>query len=193
MPAAAASPGERALAARLKAVLKGARYAHTRGVVKTAKALALRHGVSPKRAAIAAWLHDCAKALDRDAMKRLLRHAGVDRDERALPALWHAPVGAYLARRDYGVGDAEILGAIRWHTTGFKGQTPLQKVVFVSDYIEPGRPRWPELPALRRLAGRDLDAAWAQVLKHKLLDLVGRGRPLHPRSLAAYNRALEHA
>jgi len=193
MPAAAASPGERALAARMKAALKSARYAHTQGVVKTAKALALTHGVSPKRVALAAWLHDCGKALDRDAMKPLLRRAGADRDERALPALWHAPVGAYLARRDYGVKDAEILGAIRWHTTGFKGQTPLQKLLFVSDYIEPGRPRWPELPALRRLARRDLDAAWAQVLQHKLLDLVRRGRPLHPRSLAAYNRALEHA
>jgi predicted HD superfamily hydrolase involved in NAD metabolism len=174
----------------MKAVLKSARYAHTQGVVKTAKALALRHGVSPKRAALAAWLHDCGKALERDAMKPLLRRAGADREERSLPALWHAPVGAFLARRDYGVKDAEILGAIRWHTTGFEGQTPLQKVLFVSDYIEPGRPRWPELPSLRRLARRDLDGAWAQVLKHKLIDLLRRGRPLHPRSLAAYKRAI---
>jgi predicted HD superfamily hydrolase involved in NAD metabolism len=193
MPAAAASPGERALASRLKSAFKSARFAHTQRVVKTAKALAARHGVDPKRAALAGWLHDCAKALDRDALKPLLRRAGVDRDELALPALWHAPVGAWLARHEYGVKDAEILGAIRWHTTGFKGQTPLQKLIFVSDYIEPGRPLWPELPALRRLARRDLDAAWTQVLKHKLIDLLRRGRPLHPRSLAAYNRALKQA
>jgi predicted HD superfamily hydrolase involved in NAD metabolism len=190
MPAADPGFDERALAARLKSGLKSARYAHTLGVVKTARTLAKMHGVDPERAALAAWLHDWAKALDREAMKRLLVRAGVDRQERALPALWHAPVGAYLARRDFAVSDPEILRAIRFHTTGSPGQTPLQKLLFVADYIEPGRPKWPELPALRRLARRDLGAAWSQVLKEKLMDLILRGRPLHPRSLAAYNSSL---
>jgi len=184
------SAAEKALAARLKAALKSARYEHTRGVVKTARILASLHGVDPERAALAAWLHDCAKALDRDAMKPLLGPAGVDRYERAMPGLWHAAVGALLARRDYGVRDAEILKAIRWHSTGSPDQTPLQKVLFVADYTEPGRPAWPELPALRRLAREDLDAAWSRTLAHKLTDLLERGRPLHPRSLAAYHRSL---
>lgn len=190
MPAANRVFDERALAARLKVGLKSARYAHTLGVVKTARALAKLHGVAPERAALAAWLHDCAKALDREAMLPMLGRAGADRQERGLPALWHAPVGAYLARRDFAVNDPEILGAIRRHSTGSPGQTPLQKLLFVADYIEPGRPKWPELPALRRLARRDLDAAWSQVLKEKLMDLIRRGRPLHPRSLAAYNSSL---
>ena len=182
---------EIALAARLKLLLKRARFEHTRGVVQTAGFLAKIHGVDPQRAALAAWLHDCAKGLDRGAMKALLAASGADRHERALPALWHAPVGAYLARRDFGVKDPELLGAIRWHSTGHPGQTPLQKILFVSDFIEPGRPKWPELPALRRLARRDLHAAWSQVLNEKLIDLLDRKRPLHPRSLAAYNDSLD--
>jgi predicted HD superfamily hydrolase involved in NAD metabolism len=182
---------ERALAARLKAALKSARYEHTRGVVKTARDLAKRFDVDPERAALAAWLHDCGKALDREAMRPLLRWAGVDRHEKDMPPLWHAPVGAYLARRDYGIQDPEILGAIRWHSTGAPGRTPLQKLLFVADYIEPGRPSWPELPALRRLARLDLNAAWTHAVRHKLIDLLQRGRPLHPRSLAAYHAALQ--
>jgi predicted HD superfamily hydrolase involved in NAD metabolism len=185
------SRAERVLAARLKKTFKSARFTHTRGVVKTIRSLAARHKVDPERAVKAAWLHDCAKALEREDMQPLLARAHLDAHEKALPALWHAPVGAFLARRDYGVKDLEILKAIRFHSTGAPGQTPLQKLLFVSDYIEPNRPAWPELPALRRLARRDLDAAWSQVLRHKLADLLRRGRPLHPRSLAAYNSSLK--
>lgn len=181
---------EKGVSARLKKELKKSRFDHVRGVVKTARALASRHGVDPGRAAQAAWLHDCAKGMERESMEPLLRAAGADREERLLPALWHAPIGALLARRDYGVRDPEVLEAIQFHSTGAPGQTPLQKVLFVADYIEPGRPAWPELPGLRRLARTDLDAAWAQVLGFKLNDLIRRRRPLHSRSIAAYHYSL---
>lgn len=182
-------PDEKALAARLRSALKLARFEHTRGVVKTVDRLARQHGLDSTRARVAAWLHDCGKALERDAMKPLLARANADAQERALPALWHAPVGAYLAHHEYGVRDREILDAIRYHSTGAPRSTPLQMALFVADYIEPGRPAWPELPSLRRLARRDLKAAWAQVLRYKLIDLLERERPLHPRSLAAYHSA----
>jgi predicted HD superfamily hydrolase involved in NAD metabolism len=172
--------------------LKSARFEHTKGVVKTADRLARKHRVDAGRARLAAWLHDCGKALERDAMLPLLRRARLDPQERALPALWHAPVGALLAQRDYGLKDAEVLRAIRFHSTGAPEQTRLQKLLFVADYIEPGRPTWSELPALRRLANKDLDAAWGQVLRHKLLDLLERERPVHPRALAAYHAAFSH-
>jgi predicted HD superfamily hydrolase involved in NAD metabolism len=184
---------ETSLAARLKAELKPARWEHTRGVMRTAERLAERHGVDPERARLAALLHDCGKALEKGALKRRLKEAGADAQERSLPALWHAPVGAWRARHEFGCRDAEILGAVRFHSTGAPGQSPLQKLLFVADYIEPGRPAWPELPALRRLAREDLDAAWGQALKHKLMDLLGRERPLHPRSLAAYRDAFGHS
>jgi predicted HD superfamily hydrolase involved in NAD metabolism len=182
---------DKALAARLKAELQPSRWEHTRGVLRTAERLAVAHGQAPARARRAALLHDCGKAWGREALMAKLKAAGADPDEIALPALWHAPVGAWRARHDFGCRDAEVLDAVRFHSTGAPGQTPLQQLLFVADYIEPGRPAWPELPALRRLARRDLAAAWGQVLKHKLLDLLGRERPLHPRSLAAYHEAFK--
>lgn len=177
------------LKAELKRALKSARWEHTKGVARQAGLLAARHGVDPDRAELVGLLHDCGKALERDKMKPLLTRAGVDAQERALPALWHAPVGAYLARRQYGIKDAEMLRAIRFHSTGAPRQTTLQRILFVADYTEPGRP-WPEAKPLRALALKDLDQAYLQVLKYKLEDLIQRERPLHPRSVRAYHDAL---
>jgi predicted HD superfamily hydrolase involved in NAD metabolism len=178
------------LAARLKSRLKPGRFRHTEGVVDAALKLAARHGISRKRAGLAAWLHDCAKALDLHEMKALLGTARADKFELKLPPLWHAPVGAWLARREYGVEDPEILKAIRYHSTGAPRMTALQKVLFVADYTEHGRPEWPELKGLRRLALKNLDAAFLEVMRYKMIDLLGHKRHLHPRSIDAYHDAL---
>ena len=176
----------KALKALLKASLKSARFEHSRGVAETAVKMARKHRLSIQRAELAGWLHDCGKALDREQMQALLKKAGADAEEIGLPPLWHAPVGAWLARHQYHCKDADILKAIRFHTTGNPGATPLQKLVFVADYVEPNRPDWPELKALRPLALKDLDLAYREVLKHKMIDLLSHDRPLHTRSVAAW-------
>jgi predicted HD superfamily hydrolase involved in NAD metabolism len=175
----------------LRQRLKSARFKHTQGVARTAARLAKRHGVSAKRAELAGWLHDCAKGLDKPAMQALLKRSGADAEERSMPGLWHAPVGAWLARHEYKVKDTEILKAVRWHSTGAPRMTPLQKVLFVADYTEPGRP-WPELKTLRPLSLKNLNAAFLEVLRYKIADLLESHRPLHPRSVAAYHDALKH-
>jgi predicted HD superfamily hydrolase involved in NAD metabolism len=175
------------LPALLKARFKTGRFKHTQGVVRTAIRLAARHGASVERCEKAAWLHDCAKSLDRDAMKAFLTRAKADSLERRLPPLWHAPVGAYLARHEFGIKDREILQAVRFHSTGAPRMTRLQKILFVADYTEPGRPDWPELKELRPLSLKDLDLAFLEVLRHKMIDLLQNRRPLHPRSVEAYH------
>ncbi len=184
------SPLPAGLKAELKKALKAARWEHTKGVARQAGLLAARHGVDPDRAELAGLLHDCGKALEREKMRPLLTRAGVDAQERLMPGLWHAPVGAYLARRHYGIRDGEILRAVRFHSTGAPRQTPLQRILFVADYTEPGRP-WPEAKPLRALALKNLDQAYLEVLKLKLDDLIQRARPLHSRSVSAYHDALK--
>jgi predicted HD superfamily hydrolase involved in NAD metabolism len=176
------------LQALLKGRLKAGRYKHTLGVVQSAQKLAKKHGFSVERVSLAAWLHDCGKALDREAMRRLLKKSGADTVEKACPPLWHAPVGAWLARHEYGLKDGEALKAIRFHSTGSKNPGKLQKILFVADFTEPGRP-WPELKSLHALSMKNLDQAYAEVLRLKILGLLHDRRPLHPRSLQAYQQA----
>lgn len=148
--------------------------------------LAGRHGVNTLKAAQAGLLHDCAKSLSGAELKRRLHASGADRWERALPPLWHAPVGALLARTKYRVKDREVLGAIRWHPGGKPGMTILQKCLFVADFIEPGR-KFKGLSRLRRLAKADLEAAFVEVMQRKMSYLLEKGRVLHPKGVKAWN------
>ena len=80
----------------------------------------------------------------------------------------HAKLGAFLAKKKYDIEDEEILNAIRWHTTGRPDMTLLDKIVYVSDYIEPRRDKAPNLPKIRQLAFMDLDQALIKILEDAL-------------------------
>ncbi len=174
--------------ASLRTSMGRARYRHTLNVASTAAALASRWGVSLEQAVMAAWLHDCAKDWTRRAQQRSLRRWRVRLDtyERVIPALWHAILGAEAAKREYGVQDAAVLRAIRRHTTGDAGMTPLEMILYVADFVEPGR-RLHEAARLRRLANASLKDAFREVLASKIGHLVRRRLALHPRSLACWN------
>ena len=92
----------------------------------------------------------------------------VSDSERQDPELLHGKLGAYYAKKKCGVTDEEILSAISYHTTGKPGMTLLEKIIFVSDYIEPNRRMVPELPEIRKEAFTDLDGCIIHILKNTL-------------------------
>lgn len=167
------------------------RFRHVLGVVATSLELAHRFGIDREKAQLAAVLHDVAKEYPR---KRLLKEAldfGIVLSEIELQVteLIHAPVGAEVARREFGVDDPEVLAAVRYHTTGRAGMAPLEKLLFVADYIEPGR-SFPGVDEVRMAAERSLDEAALLALDQSLVYLITRGRLIHPDALAARNDLL---
>lgn len=166
----------------------GDRLPHVLGVRDEAVALAARFGVDREQAALAALLHDIAKAWSDEDLLRAAREFGilVDIVERHQPGLLHGPVGAELARREFGVTDAAVLQAIRLHTTGDKDMTALDQVVFLADLTEPGR-TFPGVDELRRIAETDLPGAVLAALRINLEYAMRRGWLIHARSVAAYN------
>lgn len=110
------------------------------------------------------------------------------------PFLLHAKAGAYLAQHKYGIGDEDILNAVRYHTTGRPGMSTLEKIIFIADKIEPGRDHSARLPELRRLAFRDLDRTLAEILKDTLSYLdVGENEidPMTRRTYDYYKKNIE--
>lgn len=151
--------------------LSAGRYTHTLGVAYTAAALAMSHGKDIKNAMKAGLLHDCAKSMHGSELVAICEkaHLNVTAVERSNPtALLHAKAGAYLAEHKYGVTDGDILNAIRYHTTGRPDMSTLEKIIYIADYIEPGRKQLEGLEMVRRLAFQDLDCAVEKILANTL-------------------------
>lgn len=164
---------------RLKEMMNPHRFRHTLGVRAEAVRLAALHGIPIQKASLAGLLHDCAKGLPQQKMAQLAQEHQLVSDPQMLlsGAMLHGPVGALVAQKQFGVDDAQVLAAIRNHTIGRPGMTPLELCVFVADATEAGREEYEGLSAIRYLADRSLAAA---ALKSMLLTqeyLESRGRP----------------
>ena len=170
---------------RLKKELDAARYAHTLGVEQTAREMARQFGEDEEKAALAGLLHDCAKCLPLSQMVKAAKDEKLDPVMKESKALMHAVAGMHLAQDVYDVHDPEVLGAIRWHTTGHANMTRLEKIVYLADMIEPNRKPYPGLKALRKLCMTDLDEAMHMALRMSLDHVREQGKPLHPDTMAA--------
>lgn len=176
---------------KLRTSIPEKRYRHSAGVADAAVRLARLHGADVARAELAGWLHDCAKGIPVEEQVATCDRFGVPLDgwTRACPPVVHGFLGAFLARRDYGVEDEAVLQAIRRHTVGAPGMTVLDKVVFVADLVEPGR-AFDGVAELRTLADRDLDEAILVSIERQLALNAARRRPLHPAMLLVWNELL---
>lgn len=152
---------------KVKDVMTKARYEHTLGVEFTAASLAMRYGIDIDKAEIAGLLHDCAKCIDDedkldDCKKYKIELTDV---EKRNPFLIHSKLGAVYAKKLYDIDDEEIISAIRFHTTGKPDMTLLEKIIFIADYIEPGRDKAPNLKEIRKMSFIDIDEAMYMVLR----------------------------
>ncbi len=178
----------------LEKELKYSRFIHTMGVAFTATALAERYGADAKKAELAGMLHDCAKYYSTEKMVSLCEKAGlpISPMERTSGALLHSKAGSVLAHTKYDVDDLEVLDAIRYHTTGRPGMTLLEKIIFISDYIEPGRMEAPNLSEVRKLAYEDIDQALLKILKDTLSYLHSTDKEIDPMTQETYDYYVTH-
>ena len=178
-----------ALIRELETELAFGRFIHTMEVASTAANLAMCYGEDPAKAELAGLLHDCAKCMSLNKMLKICEKSGVPLSdiEKTSGSLLHSKAGAVLAACKYGVEDEDILNAIRYHTTGRPGMSLLEKIVFVADYIEPGRDSAPNLPLVRGLAYDNIDDCVLQILKDTLGYLGTTGQRTDPMTQKTYD------
>ena len=164
------------------------RYEHTLGVMYTAASLAMRYDEDIEKALIAGLLHDCAKCLSGDTKIKLCKkyHLNVSEVEKENPSLLHAKLGAFLAAKKYHIKDKDIINAIASHTTGCPHMSLLDKIIYIADYIEPGRKELPNMAEVRKLAFTDIDACLYRILKDSLEYLTGMNVPIDPMTEKTY-------
>ena len=163
------------------------RYVHTIGVMETAIILAERFGADVKQAELAAIFHDYAKFRNREEMKQIIIDQHMPQDLLNFHhELWQAPVGAYLVKNECGIEDEEVLSAITYHTTGRVDMTLLEKVIFLADYIEPGR-SFPGVEEVREKAKENLNTAVVYALRNTITFLLSKSTTIYPNTFLAYN------
>lgn len=107
--------------------------------------LALLYRLDQRQAIEAGLLHDIAKELTPDQWTAFIKNderLSTDAQEYDYEHYLHGPVGAMLARDEFGIMDEEILGAITTH--GYYGpweqfNRPLAWCLRMADILEPGR------------------------------------------------------
>lgn len=104
-----------------------------------------------------------------------LQYGAVARSSRGLPG-----------EKEAGITDAEILDAIAYHTSGRVGMSLLDKVIYLADYIEPGR-SFPGVEEVRQTAKQNLDHAVIQALRNTVAFLMKRNQAIYPDTFNTYN------
>ncbi|MBQ1215905.1 MAG: nicotinate-nucleotide adenylyltransferase [Firmicutes bacterium] len=143
--------------------LKATRLAHTYGVVETAVGMAEKFGADPRKARTCALFHDAFREVGN---------------------LAHGAVAADYMEAEFSITDEDMLNAVRFHTTGRKGMTVLEKILFLADAIEPNR-NYPGVDDLRAMAEYDLDKACLMSLTRTIEYVKSQGQELDPRTQEA--------
>ncbi|MFW6315626.1 MAG: bis(5'-nucleosyl)-tetraphosphatase (symmetrical) YqeK [Cyanobacteriota bacterium] len=170
-----------------------ARIEHIVGVEKMSKELAITHNADAEKAQTAGLMHDLAKYFPADQLLAMAKEKGIEVDEICVvrPHLLHADVSAMVAEETFQVKDQEILSAIAQHTLGNARMSPLSSIIFVADKLEPTRGETEELNTMREVARENLYRGVYQVCDVAIKKLIQKGRPIHPRTVATRNWAMQ--
>jgi predicted HD superfamily hydrolase involved in NAD metabolism len=162
------------------------RYAHCVRVARMSENLARIHGADAKKARIAGMLHDLARLYPAQRLLQESAQSGIPIDDfaREHPVVLHAPLSAFLARRAFGIEDAEVLSAIAKHTLGAAQMSALDCILYLADGLEPGR-EFSERAELAGVAERDLNEAMRATIASTLRYLKQRNLPIAPQTAAA--------
>ena len=175
------------IVAKEKSNMTEDRFEHCIGVSKTAQKLAELNQYDEDKAALAGFIHDYAKQVSVEEYREVIKTKGFDQDLLNWNrSIWHGIVGTYFIQRDLKITDSEILTAVRRHTTADVEMTTLDKIVFMADYIEPGR-SFPGVEEARKITYANLDKGVGYQLAHTLEFLIEKRNKIYPRTLDAYN------
>jgi HD superfamily phosphohydrolase YqeK len=149
-----------------------ARRAHVERVVRLLEEWAASMGTAARereRWLRAGWLHDAL------------------RDAPLADPLAHGPAAADRAAAE-GERDRGVLDAVRYHTIGYPAWDQVGRMLYLADFLEPGRDFDPD--GRRDLAARvprEPDAVLREVARRRIEWVLKSGWPLPPETVGLWN------
>lgn len=178
-----------------KKIIKGRmgekRYIHSVNVAKQAQKLAKIYGCDEEKAMTAGILHDVTKETPFDEQLKIITEGGIilDEIEKTSQKLWHPISGSVYIQKYLDINDADIINAIRFHTTGRSNMSLLEKIIFVADFTGDER-NYDGVDIMREKALRSLKEAMIYGLQFTIQDLSSRALTIHPNALSCYNELI---
>ena len=173
---------------KLRGILSQHRFLHSLGVVKCASDLAKRYNYDIEKTKLAAISHDCAKEMKMKELIAIAKEENLELDEVILaePQLLHGPVGKFVAKRDFGIQDEEVLNAIHYHTTGRANMSTLEKIIYLADIIEESR-SYDGIEEVRKRSKIDLNQGILLAIDNTVRFVLSMNALLHPQTIEARN------
>ncbi|MBE7088993.1 MAG: nicotinate (nicotinamide) nucleotide adenylyltransferase [Clostridiales bacterium] len=167
---------------KVRELLTEERWQHTVRVCLMAVKNCGLAGVDELTALTAAALHDCAKYPEKcgDLLAGFKCPQGVPN-----PVV-HQFAGAYMAVNYFKITNPAVISAIKYHTSGRKNMSPLEKLIFLSDMLEEGR-SFDGVNELRTLFYKDLTLCLKAALSHQIKYLHSTGKPVYNLTQKAYD------
>lgn len=165
---------------------------HSLGVGRMARDLAGSRGLSGHKAFTAGILHDYAREMEDESLLQEARRFSIPVDAvmQVHPILLHGPVGAEMVREELGIEDTEILTAIRCHTCGGERMSPLARIIYAADILEPSRD-FPGVEELRRRLQEDFAGGLIQVVESTINYVLSQHYLLHPATVDFWNELMQ--
>lgn len=174
---------------KLKGYLGEKRFNHSKATADAAKLIANVNSYKyPHKAYLAGLLHDIAKDLPNYKLLELAKKYNykIINTEYHNMTLLHAPIGSLICKYELEILDQELLSAIRYHTTGKKNMSLLQKILYMADSTEQYR-SYEGIEELRAISLINLNKAVYLNEKRKLIKLINQDKIICKNSLECYN------
>lgn len=168
--------------------LNNQRFQHSVRVKETSISLAKHYNINVEKASLAGLVHDCAKNLKNTEIINILEKNGYNIDKMFInnSNIMHGLVGSIIAETVMDIMDRDVLNAIAFHTTGRANMSILEKVIYISDYIEPMR-NFNGVEELRTLAYSYLDEALLSSFNNTIKYVIEKGDLIHKDTIEARN------
>lgn len=176
----------------IKGRLSPYRFNHSMCVADRAVELAKRNNLDPQKAYVAGILHDIMKEESLDSQQKIIESTGYTMTavELASPNVYHQMSGAVYVRDILGIDDEDIVGGIRYHTTGRADMTPFEMLIYLADFTSADRD-YPDVDIMRKKTDTDFFDGMLYSLTYTITKLAQQSKQIHPDTLHCYNWVLD--
>lgn len=176
----------------IKTILSEYRFTHSIGVAKKAVELAKLYDVDEEIAKKVGIAHDIAKEMTDEELLEYAKANNIEIDEieTVKPSLLHGKIGADIVAKKYGFTE-DMVNAIKWHPTGRKNMSMLEKIIYVADKTEENRKETRfNIEKSRELATQNIDDALIFLMNKFITYNIENERLIHPETIKARNDLL---